>query len=632
MTTLRGLMNLSEVVSVSWTDELYQIYEYNSGREFDENEPVMLPVAHSTANAQIELTLDLDGNFKGARTVEKKDAVTVIPATEDSAARTSGIAAMPFADKLVYIAGDYGEYAAGKKSDNSAYFINYMNQLRSWLASEYTHPFVRALYTYLDKKCLMYDLIKTGVLKTDDATGKLAAGEKIAGIAQEDSFVRIIINTDKGSVETWKDKAFQKAFIAFNSSLMGEKQLCYASGEYVPSTYKHPSKIRNSGDKAKIISTNDESGFTYRGRFANKEEAVSVGYEYSQKIHNALRWLREKQGKTIDSMTVIVWASAMQEVPDASSSCFDDSFFDDLEDSEEAVVPSTAPMYMEMLKKRIFGVRERLSPNTKVMIMGLDAATTGRINISMYSELESSQYLRNIEKWHSETAWLRFYGKSKMKMINSFSVYDIVRYAFGTEQGAFVDCDKKLMRDNILRLLNCITNGAKLPSEIVNALYQKASNPLAYENNYNHRSVLEAACGMIRKQIIDRKGDVSMAYDPNITDRSYLYGCLLAIADKAESEAYDEQERNARITNARRYWNAFSQRPYMTWGIIEERLRPYLNKLGKSQVKYTKWINEITSKMDDTVFSDNSRLEPLYLLGYHHFTEYMYNGTANKEE
>lgn len=633
MTTLRGLMNLSEVVSVSWTDELYQIYEYNSRREFDENEPVMLPVAHSTANAQIELTLDLDGNFKGARTVEKKDAVTVIPVTEDSGARGNGINPMPFADKLVYIAGDYGEYAAGKKSDNSAYFINYMNQLRSWLASEYTHPFVRALYTYLDKKCLMYDLIKTGVLKTDDATGKLAAGEKIAGIAQEDSFVRIIINTDKGSVETWKDKAFQKAFIAFNSSLMGEKQLCYASGEYVPSTYKHPSKIRNSGDKAKIISTNDESGFTYRGRFANKEEAVSVGYEYSQKIHNALRWLREKQGKTIDSMTVIAWASAMQEVPDASSSCFDDSFFDDLEDSAESAVPSTAPMYMEMLKKRIFGVRERLSPNTKVMIMGLDAATTGRINISMYSELESSQYLANIEKWYSETAWLRFSGKLKKKMINSFSVYDIVRYAFGTEQGAFVDCDKKLMRDNILRLLNCITNGAKLPSDIVNALYQKASNPLAYENGYNnHRSVLEAACGMIRKQIIDRKGDVSMAYDPNITDRSYLYGCLLAIADKAESEAYDEQERNARITNARRYWNVFSQRPYMTWGIIEERLRPYLNKLGKSQVKYTKWINEITSKMEDTVFSDNSRLEPLYLLGYHHFTEYMYNGTANKEE
>ncbi len=616
---------------MSWTDELYKIYEFNSDREFGENEPVMLPVAHSTANAQIEIMIDLEGNFKGAKTVEKPDAVTVIPATEDSATRSSGICAMPFADKLIYIAGDYSTYADGKKADNSGHFTNYMNQLRKWMAGEYSHPFVRALYKYLDKKCLISDLVSADVIKIDEVSGKFKEKEKISGIAQEDSFVRIIVFTNDSVVKTWKDRSLQDSFISFNSSLMGEKQLCYASGEYVPSTYKHPSKIRNSGDKAKIISANDESGFTYRGRFADKEQAVSVGYEYSQKIHNALRWLREKQGKNIDSLTVIVWASAMQVIPDTSESFFDDSFFDDLTDEKAADIPSTMPLYMEMLNKRIFGVRERLKPNTKVMIMGLDAATTGRINISMYSELESSQYLRNIEKWHSETAWLRFYGKSKMKMINSFSVYDIVRYAFGTEQGAFIDCDKKLMRDNILRLLNCITNGVKLPSDIVNALYQKASNPLAYENNYNHRSVLETACGMIRKNIIDGKGDVSMAYDPNITDRSYLYGCLLAIADKAESEAYDEQERNVRVTNARRYWNAFSQRPYMTWGIIEERLRPYMDKLGKAQVKYSKWINEITSKMDEKTFMNNNRLEPMYLLGYHHFTEYMYNGN-NKEE
>lgn len=603
---------------MSWTDELYKIYEYNSDREFDENEPVMLPVAHSTANAQIEITIDLDGNFKGAKAVEKSDAVTVIPATEDSATRSSGICAMPFADKLIYTAGDYSNYAEGKKADNSGHFTNYMNQLRRWMAGEYTHPFVRALYMYLDKKCLISDLVSAGVIKIDEVSGKF--------------FVRIKINTDDSLVETWKDKSLQESFISFNSSLMGEKQLCYASGEYVSPTYKHPSKIRNSGDKAKIISTNDESGFTYRGRFADKEQAVSIGYDYSQKIHKALQWLREKQGKNIDSLTVIVWASAMQDIPDSSDSFIDDSGFDDFPDEKTADIPSTMPMYMDMLNKRIFGAREKLEPNTKVMIMGLDAATTGRINISMYSELESSQYLANIEKWHTETAWLRFYGKSKKKIINSFSVYDIIRYAFGTEQGKFVDCDKKLMRDNILRLLSCITNGAKLPSDIVHALYQKASNPLSYDNSYNHRSVLETACGMIRKHIIDGKGDVSMAYDPNITDRSYLYGCLLAIADKAESESFDEQERNVRVTNARRYWNAFSQRPFMTWRIIEERLRTYLNKLGKAQVKYSKWINEITSKMDAAAFADNSRLEPMYLLGYHNFTEYMYNSNSNKEE
>ena len=395
---------------MSWTDELYKIYEYNSDREFDANEPVMLPVAHSTANAQIEISIDLEGDFKGAKAVEKSDAVTVIPATEDSATRSSGICAMPFADKLVYLAGDYSTYAEGKKADNSGYFTYYMNQLGEWMAGEYSHPFVKALYAYLDKRCLISDLVRADVIKIDEVSGKFKDKEKISGIAQEDSFVRIKVD----NVETWKDKSLQERFISFNSSIIGEKHLCYASGEYVPPTYKHPSKIRNSGDKAKIMSTNDESGFTYRGRFADKEQAVSVGYEYSQKIHNALRWLREKQGENIDSMTVIVWASAMQDIPDSSESFFDDSLFDS-PDEKTADIPSTMPLYLDMLNKRIFGVRDRLEPNTKVMIMGLDAATTGRINISMYSELESSQYLANIEKWHSETAWLRFYGKSKRR-------------------------------------------------------------------------------------------------------------------------------------------------------------------------------------------------------------------------
>ena len=613
---------------MSWTEELYKIYEYNSERDFEPDEPVMLPVAHSTANAQIELSIDLNGVFKSAKTIEKSDAVTIIPVTEDSAARGNGIFPMPFADKLIYIAGDYNNYIDDKKSDNSNYFNAYMNQLGQWANSEYCHEFVKALYSYLDKKCLISDLVEAGVLKTDESTGKLSKKEKISGIPQEESFVRIIIYTDDDLVQTWKDKAFQESFIRFNNSLMGEKQLCYASGQYVPSTYKHPSKIRNSGDKAKIISTNDESGFTYRGRFFNKEQAVSVGYEYSQKIHNALKWLIQKQGMNIDSMTIIVWSSDMQKIPKCSGSCHDDFDFDDLPD--ESDFPSTKPMYADMLKKRIFSLGEKIKPDTKVMIMGLDAATTGRINISFYSELESSQYLSNIEKWHYETAWLRFDSNSKKKYINSFSTFDIIKYAFGTEQGKYVDCDKKIIRDNILRLLNCITGGKKLPSDIVNALYLKASNPLAYDKNYNHRSVLETACGMIRKNMKNcGKGDVSMAYDPNITDRSYLFGCLLAIADKAESEAYDEQERNVRITNARRYWNVFSQRPYTTWGIIEKNLRPYMNKLGKRQVKYSKWINEITSKMNEEMFANNKRLEPLYLLGYHHFTEFMY---SRKEE
>ena len=125
-----------------------------------------------------------------------------------------------------------------------------------------------------------------------------------------------------------------------------------------------------------------------------------------------------------------------------------------------------------------------------------------------------------------------------------------------------------------------------------------------------------------------------MAYDPNETDRSYLYGCLLAIADKAESEAYAKEDRGVRVTNAKRYWNAFSQQPCRTWKTIEEHLKPYLTRLEKSQIKYEKWINEIMGRMRPADFADNGRLAPLYLLGYHHFMDYMYNlnKIENKEE
>ncbi len=124
-----------------------------------------------------------------------------------------------------------------------------------------------------------------------------------------------------------------------------------------------------------------------------------------------------------------------------------------------------------------------------------------------------------------------------------------------------------------------------------------------------------------------------MGYEPDkMYERDYLYGCLLAIADAAEREALDKEDRDKRVTNARRYWNAFSQHPYQIWGIIERNLGVYLIKLEKKQVKYQRWLNEIMNKMEAEDFVDNTRLGNEYLLGYHHFMAYMWNNSAAKKE
>ena len=70
------------------------------------------------------------------------------------------------------------------------------------------------------------------------------------------------------------------------------------------------------------------------------------------------------------------------------------------------------------------------------------------------------------------------------------------------------------------------------------------------------------------------------------------------------------------MTNAKRYMSIFSQRPFETWKIIEENLQPYLNKL-KNRRYYENLIDDICSLFDVDKFQDNTKLDGLYLLGFH---------------
>ncbi|MCR5599645.1 MAG: type I-C CRISPR-associated protein Cas8c/Csd1 [Ruminococcus sp.] len=613
---------------MSWTNELYMVYERALNTD---DGKTMLPISHSTANAQIEITISDEGEAISASAVEKENAVTIIPVTEDSAARGSGINPMPLADKLVYIAGDYSQYAEGKRADNSDYFSAYMEQLGKWCKSEYSHFAITAIYAYLEKRQLISDLVKMGVIELNETNGKFS-DKKYNNISQEDSFVRFIVSGKNGLCYTWLDTELHDLFRKYYESTLDSCGLSYADGKIGAVTYKHPAKIRNSGDKAKLISANDSANYTFRGRFSNKEEAIAVSYDYSQKMHNSLKWLISRQSRSYDTLTLVTWSSALGFVPSVTKSAFE-LFDDDAEDYD------TVPKFSELLNKSLLGNKMKISPDSKVMIMGLDAATTGRLSIALYTELAESDFYNNLEKWHNGTVWRRYNSKLEKSIDDSCSLPQIANCLYGSEQSGFLACDKKLMGDVILRLLPCVTEGKMLPHDVVMILCEKASSPLLYEHESSHRKVIENTCALIKKEHTDHdnklyyKGEIKMAYDPTCTDRSYLFGCLLAIADKAESDTYDRDER--RVTNARRFWNTFSSRPYQTWKIIEERLEPYLEKEQWVMTKYTKHINEIMSKMSPEDFADNSKLSPMYLIGFHHYNALLWNSSSsdrNNEE
>lgn len=109
-----------------------------------------------------------------------------------------------------------------------------------------------------------------------------------------------------------------------------------------------------------------------------------------------------------------------------------------------------------------------------------------------------------------------------------------------------------------------------------------------------------------------------MALDKEYTNRDYLYGRLLAVADRIERRTFDRDEDGGRETNADRFMNAFSQHPYQTWQMIEQRIHPYLHKLNmKERNYYKKMLDEICELFDADGFMNNDRLEGVYLLGYH---------------
>lgn len=107
-----------------------------------------------------------------------------------------------------------------------------------------------------------------------------------------------------------------------------------------------------------------------------------------------------------------------------------------------------------------------------------------------------------------------------------------------------------------------------------------------------------------------------MPLDETRDTRDYLYGRLLAIADVLEERTLSNAEKN-RPTNATRYMQQFSQRPFRTWKQIHELLIPYLMRQGDN-ASYYKWlIGQVECLFDPEDFVSNKPLTGEYLLGYY---------------
>ncbi len=580
--------------------ETYDFHRDFVGKQ-REGHQTLAPVSHIVTSADLEITIDDAGRFVSARAVGKDEPKIIIPATEESGGRSGKNAYMvahPLCEKLSYLTAEENYY---------------IPQLEAWAQSAHAHPMLQPILTYVKGRTILSDLERSGV-KADE---KMLVRWRVNGLGEGDG-------------ACWTDPALFEAFTSYYRSRKqaDEPCLCMIEGELLPEAKQHPKGIIPMFGNAKIISANDTSGFTYRGRFTDDRQSATVSYEASQKAHNALRWIAAEQGVRVvfGGRTFLCWN------PHGIRTCTATGPFH--VQKKAAIKPSD---YREDLRNTLLGYRAALPENEDVVIAAFDAATTGRLAVTYYNELQGSDFLQRLHDWDLTCCWWMWDNENRCYSIQSPALWQIVNCAFGTqrtEKGKKkLEADDRVMKQQMQRLVSCRVDRAKFPADIKKALVNRASTPLAYDSGVR-AGVLAVTCAVLKKYYYDHdEEDWEMALEKDRRDRSYQYGRLLAVLEKVERDTYGSDE--GREPNAIRMQSTFCQRPLYVANLLEKQLeKAYFPKLNVgSRAFYKKLIGEIMEKIHDFPESDwNKALGDTYLMGYYLQRNDLYKGKREDEQ
>ena len=644
---------------MSWMQKLYRTYESILEQGVTDDTEPLTPVGHTIQNAHIVIVIDGQGNFQTARVMPPKTAI-LLPATESSENRTSGEAPHPLADKIQYVAKDYVDYGGEKK----AYFDGYLKQLKAWCESPFAHPKVQAVLHYVAKGRVVADLVEAGVFPLD-SDGKVLNKWETEGDAPS---IFSVLPKTKGEIEfgsalvcwqveiagdvhsqTWTDKTIQQSWADYAASEKAEKGFCLVQGEEAVISTMHPAKLRHTGDKAKLISSNDTAGYTFRGRFATAEEAASVSADVSAKAHSALRWLISRQGIRNGDQVTVAWAISGKPVPSPMKDISTELDWADMDnwdisavENPDEIAAQRLPENLEaspdwsvnigraaaqIIKKKLHGYQAELKAHEQISLIMLDSATPGRMALTYYQEFLPADYFANLDAWIDDFSWYQRYsievqnGKKNDKRTQwrfvPPSPYSIAEAVYGK---SLSDTLKKQL---YARLLPVIAGGISvpIPEDLVRQSFQAACNPNGCENWEWQRNI-GVACALYkgwraRHHDLSQRRTYPMSLDTQNRSRDYLYGRLLAVAENTESYAlYLAGEKRA--TTAERYMQRFAEHPFATWRNIELALKPYQERLrNNGKDTGAQAIGEIMELFATDDFTCDDKLSGEFLLGYH---------------
>ena len=684
---------------MSWMQKLYRTYEYVQEQGLDD-EDLALPF-HMSKAVHLKVILNDKAELVGAERFEVKKQVP-IQVTEKSSKRAgSTIASYALHDGLQYIAKTAGnyltieylskvaekdngkkwkEFLAGTDEDKQKFadtekakykdcFEFYEKQLSGW--TEFGNlKEINIVLQYIQKGSLIEDLLEKQIFSFKD---------NILSAGKDDPFSLTIvwaveISNDPHS-DLWNKPCIQSRWIEYQESLIQKgrhKSLCCITGDLDYPTEAYP-KINGN---AKLVSANDDTGFTFRGRFygdkdnGDKSElgsqAVILGKNASQKAFSALKWLINRQGIRNGKQVILAWSNnCISDEDELLSNLYQgDDIYTSLFAKDK--IDHSADLGLktvEQLKKKFHGYKEKLAANEQISLLMVDepSKTGGRMSLTFYQEKLRDDYFRDLDEWQDDFAWYQEYKSSWI-----FAAPSLERIAeVVLTKTEFEDKDRKSRRQLYARLLPVISGGKSvhIPYDLVQKSFQVACNPFANYRPEDGEKIRSAnwqrnicvACALYkgwraRHHDLSQRRTYPMSLDTQNRSRDYIFGRLLAVAEHLERTAL-RIANETRATNAENYMQRFVMRPFHTWEQLETNLKPYKDRLRKDYpVRISEKfvltspigflnnreneINQLICVLDDLKQEGcdlDKPLEPEFLLGYHS-QKMAYRNKSNQPE
>lgn len=602
---------------MSWTNALTETYDRYFNGAFPEDSHPLVPVAFIEKKIGIRVNIDRDASFHSANLLADAELIC-IPSDPAAESRTGQPIPYPLCDEIRYSAGDLSDHAS---ENYTAYFNAYIGKLSRWCASDDAPEELKILFAYLQKRTLSSDIMACGAVAADKNNKFPVKYLRL--------FTDFCVYNDSEYKSLSEMNSVRNSWQKELLDTMTDKGLCYLSGDIEPIIENH-AKIEGN---AKLISAKDgPRPFQYKGRFTDADQACEVGYASSAKIHNTIRWLRDRQGFRNYGSTFITWSTTCRDIIKLENDV-SDFFGESVTDIDRELI-NTEEVYAKRVNDALSGWRKapEYKSDAKIIMLGMEAATPGRMSVNFYEEFDGSIYLGHLGKWYNSCLWrIPIYQGDVIKhIITTPSLRELGEAVFGIEKIYAADNDKKhekaitkqIRRFN-MDILTCIAVGKHIPENYANAAYHRSLFPFGFINKqgkWQHEAWLKCmAVTLAMLKSCKKKEDFRVALNETEKDRSYLFGRLLAVADVVEIVAVRGTDAQFRQTNAVRFFNAMQQRPATTWKTISERLQPYFGKFKykEAENEYRELIDRIISIADDKVLSDNKALTPRFLEGYH---------------